>query len=82
MDLTKATPDTIKQYKNDWIPTGYVVKIKSDLDVQGKDWCRHNLDRWMWSMESFTDSTHHTFIFEHEDDADDFAENFDVIVTR
>lgn len=73
MDLSKATHEQISNYKQEWIPNGFVVRVESDLDVKGKDWCRHNLERWMWSMEAFVDNNHHKFIFEHEEDATDFS---------
>ena len=73
MDLLHATPEQIDEYKNSWIPNGYSVNVKHTHDVKGKDWCRHNLERWMWRMQAFTDENHHTFLFEHKKDADEFS---------
>ena len=73
MDLKTATDDEISEYKSKWKPSGYIVKVKSDMDIKGKRWCRQNVDRWSWSMDSFVDDTHHQFIFEKARHATDFA---------
>lgn len=76
MDLSNATPEQITDYKNAWRQNGFQVLVGSNMDVKGKDWCRHNLTRWSWSMEAFADAGHHKFLFEHEQSAADFAEEF------
>ena len=76
MDLSKATPQQIFEYKRDWKSKASIVKIHSDLDVAGKDWCRTWLNRWQWSFEKFTDVYEHTFLFEYEYDAKEFKEKF------
>ena len=48
------TPQEIFEYKNAWKPKGFQVDVHSDLDVQCKDWCRKNLNRWEWSMDIYT----------------------------
>jgi hypothetical protein len=76
MDLSKANSEQISDYKESWKNRGFVVPVESTLDVKGKDWCRHKLERWMWSMKAFADAEHHEFCFEHLSDADDFARQF------
>jgi len=76
MGLINKTPQEIFEYKNCWKPRGFPVAIHSDLDVQCKDWCRKNCNRWEWSMESYTDVYAHTFLFEHEEVATNFARKF------
>lgn len=76
MDLSKATPQEISDYKNSWMKNNFPVRLHSDLDVKGKDWCRRNLERWQWKMNTYTDVYEHTFHFEHKEDADDFREAF------
>lgn len=76
MDLEKATPQMVSDYKRDWKPRSTKVKLHSDLDIKGKDWCRHNLERWQWSMDTFTDVYEHTFHFQFKGDAEDFKEYF------
>ena len=76
MDMSKSTPQMIYEYKQDWKPNGYSVSICSDLDVKGKMWCRDRLERWQWSMSTFTDHYEHTFHFEFEEDAEEFKEYF------
>ena len=76
MDLSKATPQEISDYKQHWMSRGnnYSVRLHSDLDIQGKDWCRRNLERWQWKMDTYTNVYEHTFYFEFEEDAEDFAQ--------
>lgn len=77
MDLSKATPQQISEYKQKWMMNGgFPVKLHSDLDIKGKDWCRRNLERWQWKMNTWTNVYEHTFWFEFEDDANDFKETF------
>ena len=76
MDLSRGTPQQIYDYKRSWMPKSYPVKLHSDADWKGKDWCRHNIERWQWSMNAWTDMHEHTFLFEFEEDADEFKEYF------
>ena len=74
-DLMKMTPVEISEYKMRWRP-GYTVDVHSDLDVQCKDWCRKNLNRWEWSMDTYTYVYAHTFCFEQEEHAQQFRTKF------
>lgn len=76
MDLSKATPIEIHEYKMSWSATSTPVRLHSDLDVKGKDWCRRHLERWEWAFSKYTDVYEHTFFFQYEDDAKEFKENF------
>ena len=73
--LMKMTPLEISEYKMRWKP-GYQVDVHSDLDVQCKAWCRGNLNRWEWSMDTYTDVYSHSFYFEQEDHANQFRTKF------
>jgi len=73
MDLSKPTPQEISDYKQFWRPNAYTVRLHSDLDVRGKDWCRRNLERWEWSMDKYTNVYEHTFCFQYEEDAQEFS---------
>jgi len=70
------TPQEIFEYKNRWKPNAYQVDVHSDLDVQCKDWCRKNLERWQWSMDTYTDVYSHSFFFEHDLHGKQFAQQF------
>ena len=71
---TSMTPQEIAEYKSKWkMDTNNAVRLHSDLDWKGKDWCRRNLERHQWSMTTYTDFYEHTFLFEHEDNAIEFA---------
>lgn len=69
------TPQEIFEYKLGWSP-GISVAIHSDLDWKAKNWCRKNLDRQYWAMDLYTDVYEHTFRFEHEHHAKQFAIEF------
>jgi len=60
------TPQETFEYKLNWKPNAYCVRLHSDLDWQGKDWCRKNLQRHQWSMDTYTNVYEHTFFFENE----------------
>jgi hypothetical protein len=69
------TPQEIFDYKTVWLQKGgYPVKIHSDLDIEGKYWCRQNVERHKWSFTSYTDIYEHTFIFEEEETAKKFED--------
>jgi len=69
------TPQEIHEYKLSWRP-GYTVRLHSDLESQGKDWCKHHLDKPYWNFTKWTAVYEHTFHFEDEDTAKLFKENF------
>ena len=76
MDKMKMTPLEISEYKMRWKPEGFQVDVHSDLDVQCKHWCRGNLNRWEWSMDTYTDVYSHSFYFEEEQAAAEFTRKF------
>ena len=69
------TPQEQSDYKRGWLP-GYLVRLHSDLDVQGKDWCKRRMQRHQWSFSSWTDNYEHTFHFERAEDAREFEDHF------
>lgn len=69
------TPQETHDYKLKWLP-GKVVRLHSDLDWKGKDWCRKNLQRHKWSFTKWTANYEHTFHFEDETTAEEFASEF------
>jgi hypothetical protein len=75
-DKMKMTPLEISEYKLGWKSKGYVVDVHSDLDVQCKDWCRKNLNRWEWSMDKWSGVYSHRFFFEFEEYAYQFRIKF------
>jgi hypothetical protein len=71
------TPLEILEYKVHWMNEGgYPVKIHSDLDIKGKDWCRKYLQRTQWSFSPYTDVYEHTFWFEDKKSSNLFTEKF------
>jgi hypothetical protein len=69
------TPQEQADYKNNWKP-GFTVRLHSDLNVQGKTWCKRNLERHQWSFTTYTDVYEHTFHFELEEHALEFAKQW------
>jgi len=71
------TPQEIAEYKQRWMSNGgHAVCLHSDLDVEGKAWCRHNLDRHQWSFKPHTNVYEHTFYFEDKIVAQQFEHEF------
>jgi hypothetical protein len=71
------TPQEIFDYKLRWKP-GYTVALHSDLDVEGKKWCRRNLQAHQWSFTSWTAVYEHTFCFEDKIVAQNFELEFGI----
>ena len=77
------TPQDINEYKMQWMRVAnHPVRIHSDLDVEGKDWCRRNLERHQWSFQSWTDVYEHTFYFENAGASQQFEHEFKEWVQR
>lgn len=58
-------------YKQSWKP-GYVVKLHTDLQLEGKTWCKENIQAHRWYIEKHTESYYHSYHFELEKSALDF----------
>jgi len=82
LEKCKMTPQEIFEYKNQWKPNAYQVDVHSDLDVQCKHWCRANLNRWEWSMDTYTDVYSHSFYFENMNHAHAFKSKFEQWVDK
>ena len=65
------TPIEIHEYKLRWRP-GYSVRLHSDLESQGKDWCKVQLHKQQWNFTKWTAVYEHTFHFEYEESARKF----------
>ena len=77
------TPQELNEYKMHWMRVAnHPVRIHSDLDVEGKDWCRRNLERHEWSFQSWTDVYEHTFYFENAGVSQQFEHDFKQWVQR
>ena len=71
---TIMTPQERADYKMRWMATeNNSVRLHSDLDAEGKTWCRRNLERHQWSMTTWTYPYEHTFFFELKEHAEDFS---------
>ena len=75
------TPQEQFDYKNNWKP-GVTVRLHSDLDVQGKTWCKRNVERHQWSFTSYTDVYEHTFHFELDEHAQEFAKQWPQFINQ
>lgn len=75
--MIPQTPQEVSDYKMRWMREGgHNVRLHSDLDVKGKDWCRKNLERHQWSFSLYTDVYEHTFHFEDQYMSQQFAQEF------
>ena len=68
------TPQDIFEYKLKWKDKASVVPFHSDIHWWAKDWCRKNLQRWQWSMTTYTAPYEHTMLFEKAEHAKEFEE--------
>jgi hypothetical protein len=69
------TPLEIFEYKFSWLP-GFVVTLHSDLELEGKRWCRKNIEQHLWSFTSYSDIYEHTFYFQKAEHAQQFEQEF------
>jgi hypothetical protein len=69
------TPQEQFEYKNKWKP-GFTVRLHSDLDTQGKTWCKQNLEPHQWDYTRYTTAYGHTFHFEQKKHATKFAKQW------
>lgn len=76
------TPQEISDYKYIWFPNCHSVRLHSDLDIDGKDWCRRNLERHQWSMSQYTNFYEHTFHFEDNEVAIEFSKQWPKFVNQ
>jgi len=72
--MTPITPIEIDEYKTKWLKNAHFVTVNEDLDIEGKTWCRKNVERQRWSFSKYTDVYEHTFYFEDADTAQAFKE--------
>lgn len=69
------TPQQIDDYKRQWMP-GYTVRLHSDLESQGKEWCKRQLGKEAWHFNKWTNVYEHTFLFENIMAAQNFEMEF------
>ena len=71
------TPQEISEYKMRWMrDSSHSVRLHSDLDTQVKTWCRRNLQRHQWKMNTWTNVYEHTFYFENSEHANLFEQQW------
>ena len=70
------TPIEIFEYKNKWKP-GYTVRLHSDLESAGKEYCKIQMHKQQWDITKWTNVYEHTYHFEYKQDADSFVAHFD-----
>ena len=69
------TPQQITDHKNKWMP-GYEVRLHSDLESSGKDWCKQVMPKESWHFVKWTNVYEHTFRFEFIEAAQNFQMEF------
>jgi hypothetical protein len=71
--MKQMTPIEIFEYKQKWKPSGYNVRLHSDLKSEGVDYCKVQMMAHQWFITEYTDVYEHTFSFENKLDANSFA---------
>jgi len=69
------TPIEIFEYKQKWKP-GYTVRLHSDLRSRGKEFCKIQMLKQQWDITEYTDVYEDTFMFEHNQYAYNFSEQW------
>jgi len=69
------TPQQITEHKRQWRP-GYAVRLHSDLETRGKDWCKRQCSQEEWHFLKYTNVYEHTFQFENIMAAQNFEMEF------
>ena len=69
------TPQQIDDYKRQWMP-GYIVRLHSDLEKEGKLWCKRVLPPESWHFRKHTNVYEHSFQFETVIAAQNFEMEF------
>ena len=69
------TPQQIDDYKRHWMP-GHPVRLHSDLETQGKEWCKRQCSKQEWHFNKWTNVYEHTFLFENAMAAQNFEMEF------
>ena len=72
------TAQETHEYKVRWMSSGNnnPVQIHSDLADEAKSWCRRNLERCQWRVNTWTDVYAHTFYFENMNHSQQFEQEF------
>jgi len=70
------TPQQVDDYKRQWMP-GNTVRLHSDLENEGKEWCKQNCSKEEWHFRKHTNVYEHTFQFENVMAATKFEMEFE-----
>lgn len=72
------TPQERFDYKLRWMHlNSNPVEIHSDLEFEGKQWCKKNLEHHQWHFSKYTAVYEDTFYFETEEMQRSFEEEFE-----
>jgi hypothetical protein len=82
MSGRQLTPLEVFEYKRRWRPDAFQVDVHSDLEDKCRVWCKQNLKRWEWECSTFTDMYSHSYLFETESHAREFAMEFEEWVDK
>lgn len=70
------TPIQLFEYKQRWKHRAYSVRLHSDLEREGIEYCSVQMYKQQWGLIKHTNVYEHTFIFEHRQDALAFEKHF------
>lgn len=62
------TPQEISEYKSRWMNNKpFCVEVGEDVDFDGKQWCKKNLQQHQWKFIRYSGIYEHMFCFETEE---------------
>lgn len=77
------TPIEIFEYRQKWMTKEpHSVKLHSDLENAGKEWCSRMLEKQQWHFQKWSDVYEHTFHFENIKAAQNFEMEFSNYVNK
>lgn len=77
------TPQEISDYRQKWMANNpSIVKLHSDLEDAGKQWCKQVLEKQQWHFQKWSDVYEHTFYFENIKVAQNFEMEFSNYVVK
>lgn len=74
------TPQEITDYKRGWRLSAYIVDLHTDLRRDGIEFCKQYVEDQRWSHKRFSDVYYDEFLFQYEEDAKRFADDFERFV--
>lgn len=69
-------PLEIFDHKHRWLRDPFIVDLHSDYRMAAKDWCKANVPKQSWEVNTFTEVYGDRWYFEHLEDSEKFIKEF------